>query len=65
MFDDILKNKKIREKIISEYINDINQNKSNIRLISGEPNIVSPTRIDNKPKTIKEASNILKKLLQN
>lgn len=63
--DDIMNNENIKQKIISKYIQDVNQNKTNMRFISGGPNVVSPTRPDNKPKTIKEASNILKKLLQN
>lgn len=62
--EDIYNNETIKEKIISNYLQNVNQNKTNLRFISGEPNSISPTRPASKPKTIQEASNILKKLLQ-
>lgn len=62
--EDIMNNNEIKQKIITEYLQNVNNKKTNLKFISGVPNIVSPTRLDNKPKTIKEASNILKKLLQ-
>ena len=62
---DILENQTIKDKIVSEYLKSVSLNKHNLRFISGEPNSISLTKPNNKPKTIKEASNVLKKLLQN
>lgn len=62
--DSLATNEKIRSKVISTYLQNIMQEKSNIKVISGEPNSVSPTPPAEKPKNLKEASSILKKLLQ-
>jgi len=62
--EDIYNNETIKNNIIKQYLKGINENKNNIRLISGEPKSISPTRPIDKPKTLKEASNILKKLLE-
>jgi len=62
--EDIYSNENIKNKIISKYLQDVKQNKNNLMFISGEANSISPTRPNNKPKNLKEASNILKKLLQ-
>ena len=62
-FDEIVKNKKVKDKIINDYLLNIQSNKKNLHIISGEPNFISPTRKPDKPTTLKEASQILKKLL--
>jgi len=61
---DILANENIKQKIIAQYLNSVSQSKHNVKFISGEPKSISPTRPSYKPKTIQEASNVLKKLLQ-
>ena len=63
LLNNIYNNKDITKKIINDYLFSIKQNKNPIKLISGEPHKISPTPTLNKPKTLKEASNILKKLL--
>lgn len=62
--EDIFSNQNIRNKIISEYLQEIQFNKNNLKFISGEAKSISPTRPNDKPKNLKEASNMLKKLLQ-
>jgi len=62
--EDILSNQNIKEKIITKYLQDIKNNKSNLKFISGEATNISPTRPIDKPKNLKEASTILKRLLQ-
>ena len=62
--EDIFANENIKNKIIANYIQSVSQSKHNLRFISGEANSITPTQPSNKPKSIKEASNILKKLLQ-
>ncbi len=62
--EDIYNNETIKNNIISNYLKGINENKNNIRFISGEPKSISPTRPLDKPKTLQEASKILKKLLE-
>ena len=59
----VLENENVKNIIISNYLKDIISNKKNIKLISGEPKSISPTQ-QKKPKTIKEASMVLSKLLQ-
>ena len=61
---EIMENENIKNKIIAEYLKSVSSNNHNLRLISGEPKFISPTQSQNKPKSIKEASNILRKLLQ-
>lgn len=63
-FDEIINNPKVKNKIIKDYLMSIKSNQSNLKFISGEPNNISPTPPPDKPKNLKEASNILKKLLQ-
>jgi len=63
--NDILNNETIKNKIISEYLNSVSSSKHNIRFISGESKNILINNTQDKPKTIKEASNVLKKLLQN
>lgn len=59
----ILTNNKIRELFIKDYLTSL-ENRENIpRLISGTTQNLSVTTPAKKPKTIKDASNILKKLL--
>lgn len=62
--EEVINNDNIKQKIISNYLQSINNTKTNIKFISGEANKISSISQDNKPKSIKEASNILKKLLQ-
>ena len=62
-FNEIINNKKVREKIINEYISSVHFNKNNLHVISGEPNSISLTQKAEKPKSLKEASQILHKLL--
>ena len=63
-FDEVTNNSKVKDKIIKDYLSKIKTNQSNLHFISGEPNNISPTPPIDKPKNLKEASNILKKLLQ-
>ncbi len=53
-----------KEEIIREYLKGLKEGKSNLRFISGEATFSAATPNANRPKTIKEASNILEKLLQ-
>ena len=62
-FNQIINDKKVREKIINDYLLNVHSNKSNLHIISGEPNSISPTQKADKPKNLKEASQILHKLL--
>lgn len=62
--EEILANQNIKNKVIANYLQSVSNSKHNLRFISGEANSISPTQPSNKPKSIKEASNILKKLLQ-
>lgn len=59
----ILSNQKIKDLFIKEYINSIKNGKELPKVISGTTNDINVTIPENKPKTIKDASNILKKLL--
>ena len=63
-FSSIISNEKVKEKIISNYLEEVRKNKANLKLISGEPNYISPTPPQSKPKNLKEASNMLRKILQ-
>ena len=62
--EDIIKNEKIKDVIIKNYINSLKGIQSSPRLISGGISDVALSPKNEKPKTIKEASIILKKLLQ-
>ncbi len=59
----ILSNQKIKDLFIKEYISSIKNGKEVPKVISGTTNDINVTIPENKPKTIKDASNILKKLL--
>lgn len=59
----ILSNQKIKELFIKEYISSIKNGKEMPKVISGTTHDINVTIPENKPKTIKDASNILKKLL--
>ncbi len=63
-FADIIADERVKEKIIVDYLQNISKSKTNIKVISGEPNYISPTPTKDKPKNLKEASNMLRKLLQ-
>lgn len=61
----IFNNDEIKDKIIEEYLTSITKNKNtNVKVITGLADNVSLTRPADKPKNLKEASLILKKLLQ-
>ena len=57
-------NEKVKDIVIKNYLASVLTNKSNIKVISGEASSISPSPSPSKPKNLKEASNILKKLLQ-
>lgn len=59
----ILSNQKIKDIFIKEYISSIKNGKELPKVISGTTQDINVTIPENKPKTIKDASNILKKLL--
>lgn len=59
----IFSNNEIKEKIIKEYLLSLKNGNQMPRFISGTTQNVSVTIPENKPKTIKDASNILRKLL--
>lgn len=59
----IYSNNEIKEKIIKEYLLSLKNGNQMPRFISGTTQNVSVTIPENKPKTIKDASNILRKLL--
>lgn len=56
--------KRLKDKIIKEFLLGVKENKSGLSLISGEATNVTVSPNNDKPKTLKDASNILKKLLQ-
>lgn len=60
----IMTNQSIKDEIIKEYLNSLTTGNQMPKFISGTTQSISVTRPDNKPKTIKEASMMLKKLLQ-
>jgi len=60
----VYSNDKIKQRIIEDYILSLNNSPKQPRFISGEPSTISVSKPSNKPQTLKEASNILKKLLQ-
>ena len=61
----IYNNEKIKDKIIQDYLSSVIQKKEkNIKVITGQADNVSLTRPKDTPKNLKEASLILKKLLQ-
>lgn len=60
----ILTNQHIKDEIIKEYLSSLTAGKQMPRFISGTTQNISVTKPENKPKTIKEASMMLKKLLQ-
>ena len=57
----VLNNEKIKDKIIQNYLGSISANVP--KFISGTTQNISVPISENKPKTIKDASNILRKLL--
>lgn len=61
---ELANNENIKNEVIKNYLLSLKNNPTNIRLISGQPNIVSPSAPKSKPKDLKEASSMLKKLLQ-
>lgn len=60
----LAENEKIKNAVIEKYLQSLSASRSNLRFISGEPTTLAVTPTPKKPKTIKDASNILKKLLQ-
>lgn len=62
--DSLATNKKLKDLIIKNYLTSLSNGSSNPRFITGEPKNLSPTPPKDKPKNLKEASSILKKLLQ-
>ena len=61
----ILNNENIKEQIIKQYLCSLSKGSEVPRFISGTTQNISVTTPDAKPKTLKDASIILKKLLNN
>lgn len=63
--ENILKNDQIRNMVINEYLSSVKEGNTPLKFITGNTTTVSLQKPDNKPKTIKEASMLLKKILNN
>lgn len=61
----VLNNERIKETIINDYLKSLAQGNTVPRFISGTTQNIAVTTPETKPKTIKDASNILRKLLNN
>lgn len=62
--DNIYNNNQIKDKIINDYLSSIINKKNSVKVITGQAGNVSLTPPADKPKSLKEASLILTKLLQ-
>ena len=62
--DNVLNNDSIKDRIIEEYLSKVVEKRKPVKVITGQAENLSLTRPADKPKNIKEASLILKKLLQ-
>ncbi len=60
----LAENENIKNKVINDYLAKLKDSKSNLRLISGEASAVSVTPTQSRPKNLKDASIMLKRLLQ-